>query len=127
VAAENYEDATRLKKLIQEVEGNGAVPSSTWQQLGIPEWLADRADRLGFQFPTNVQQRAIKSILLGADAVIRAETGSGKTLAFVLPTLAMLDYPPAMCVVLEQRIRARAIIRPNCWKNFSASFYTDHP
>jgi superfamily II DNA/RNA helicase len=90
-------EATRLKKLVREAQGDDSVAAATWQQLGMPDWLADRVDRLGFQFPTNVQQRAIKSILLGADAVIRAETGSGKTLAFVLPALTMLDYPPKMC------------------------------
>lgn len=25
-----------------------------WRALGVPEWLADRAERLGFLFPTGV-------------------------------------------------------------------------
>ncbi len=35
-------------------------------------------------------------ILSGDDAILQSETGSGKTLAFVLPALAVLDYPPTV-------------------------------
>ena len=107
VAAEDYRAAAQLRTRIDaayatvpdSAASNGAAapaPPRSWAALGIPEWLADRAVRLGFPFPNTIQQRAAAALRLGADAVIRAETGSGKTLAFLLPALAMLDYPPAL-------------------------------
>lgn len=97
IAAEDYGEAARLKQRIQAASGDADFRPAAWRDLGVPDWLADRAERLGFTFPTNVQQKAVKSVLLGADAAIRAETGSGKTLAFLLPALSSLDYPPHTC------------------------------
>ncbi len=28
----------------------------SWLDMGVPEWLADRADRMGFSVPTQVQR-----------------------------------------------------------------------
>jgi hypothetical protein len=99
VAAEDYALAGALKAQLQAISGTERAPlsSCSWASLGLPEWLVDRTERLGFPFPTWVQQKAIQLILLGADVVISTQTGSGKTLAFLLPTLAMLEYPPAKC------------------------------
>ncbi len=41
----------------------------------------------GFEKPTQVQQRAIPTILTRQNLLVSAKTGSGKTLAFLLPTL----------------------------------------
>lgn len=42
---------------VKLVESGSAVVSRPmdWRALGVPEWLADRAERLGFLFPTGVQ------------------------------------------------------------------------
>jgi hypothetical protein len=41
---------------VKLVESGSAVISRPmdWRALGVPEWLADRAERLGFLFPTGV-------------------------------------------------------------------------
>lgn len=65
-----------------------------WRALGVPEWLADRAERLGLRYPTLVQRRAGPVVAEGCDAVVSSVTGSGKTAAFLLPALARLPYPP---------------------------------
>jgi Rad3-related DNA helicase len=62
----------------------------------MPEWLADRAERLGYMLPTDIQRRTAKLMLLGGDVFLRAQTGSGKTLAFLMPLLALLDYQQSM-------------------------------
>ncbi|GIL51790.1 hypothetical protein Vafri_7708 [Volvox africanus] len=60
----------------------------------MPSWLADRAQRLGYRFPTEIQRRSAPVLLAGSDAVVASETGSGKTLSFLLPLLARMSYPP---------------------------------
>jgi hypothetical protein len=53
--------ACRIKERLQQklVESGSAVVSKPmdWAALGVPEWLADRAERLGFLFPTGEQQQ----------------------------------------------------------------------
>ncbi|WIA41652.1 hypothetical protein OEZ86_009006 [Tetradesmus obliquus] len=100
IAAEDYALASRIKERLQQklAESGSAVVSKPmdWAALGVPEWLADRAERLGFLFPTEVQRRSTPVILSGADTVIASETGSGKTAACLVPALSQLDYPPQL-------------------------------
>jgi ATP-dependent helicase YprA (DUF1998 family) len=101
VAAEDYATAAKLRDQLNTVSGRDAgkpTPPSGWQGLGIPEWLSDRVERLGFMLPTDIQQQTAKLMMLGADVFLSAQTGSGKTLAFLIPVLAMLDYQPGACV-----------------------------
>jgi hypothetical protein len=48
---------------VKLVESGSAVISRPmdWRALGVPEWLADRAERLGFLFPTGVLTREQQS------------------------------------------------------------------
>jgi hypothetical protein len=50
--------ACRIKERLQQklAESGSAVVSKPmdWAALGVPEWLADRAERLGFLFPTGM-------------------------------------------------------------------------
>lgn len=94
VAAEDFTEAARIRDQLTDVCGEESTSRTGWTGLGVPDWLADRAERLGFVMPTEIQHRAIKLFLLGADVLLRAHTGSGKTLAFVMPVLSMLEYPP---------------------------------
>ncbi|WIA21360.1 hypothetical protein OEZ85_000580 [Tetradesmus obliquus] len=100
IAAEDYALASRIKERLQQklAESGSAVVSKPmdWAALGVPEWLTDRAERLGFLFPTEVQRRSTPVILSGADTVIASETGSGKTAACLVPALSQLDYPPQL-------------------------------
>jgi len=47
--------------------------------------------RLGYESPTQIQQRAIQPILDGRDLLGLAQTGTGKTAAFALPILQKLS------------------------------------
>lgn len=59
IAAEDWSLAAKLRDLLRLLTGAGgggegkpqALPSD-WHGLGITGWLADRAERLGFNFPT---------------------------------------------------------------------------
>lgn len=101
VASEDYAQAAQIRDQLNSVsgskDGKKQSPPAGWQGLGIPEWLADRVERLGFMMPTDIQRESSKLMMLGADVFLSAQTGSGKTLAFLIPVLAMLDYQPGAC------------------------------
>ena len=43
--------AQRVRDALRRLTGAEAGPSD-WSGLGCPEWLASRAERLGFSYPT---------------------------------------------------------------------------
>lgn len=51
-------------------------------------------EEAGFRKPTDIQYRAIPSILKGEDVLAIAQTGTGKTAAFAIPVIQRLDEHP---------------------------------
>lgn len=51
IAAEDYALASQVRDKLQAVVGsdNG---TADWRELGVPEWLADRVERMGFKYAT---------------------------------------------------------------------------
>ena len=65
---------------------------NTFQQLGLEEHLLQAINDLGFETPSEVQQKAIPTLLSDEnDLVALAQTGTGKTAAFGLPVLHHID------------------------------------
>ncbi|HET9846082.1 MAG TPA: DEAD/DEAH box helicase [Nitrospira sp.] len=60
---------------------------STFAQMSLPPFLAQRLLQSGIASPTPIQQAAILPALEGRDVMAQAKTGSGKTLAFLLPMI----------------------------------------
>jgi superfamily II DNA/RNA helicase len=60
---------------------------STFAQMSLPLFLAQRLQHAGITLPTPVQHAAIPPALEGRDVLAQAKTGSGKTLAFLLPLI----------------------------------------
>ena len=52
IAAENYSLASKLRDRLKQLSGGDAAPPADWHSLGIPAWLADRAEQIGYRFPT---------------------------------------------------------------------------
>ncbi|GLI69730.1 hypothetical protein VaNZ11_014406, partial [Volvox africanus] len=95
IQSEDFELAAAVRDQLRRVAGGGAAAGRIdWAATGMPSWLADRAQRLGYRFPTEIQRRSAPALLAGSDAVVASETGSGKTLSFLLPLLARMSYPP---------------------------------
>lgn len=63
----------------------------SFEQLGLPSFLLNNLNQLGYEVPTPVQQVAIPILLEGHDLLAQAQTGTGKTAAFALPVLAKID------------------------------------
>ena len=51
-------------------------------ELGLTKELEDTIARLGFERPTEIQEKTIPSVIKGFDIIGESATGSGKTLAF---------------------------------------------
>ena len=93
LAHEDYAEAATIRDRIRRQAGatSGTAGEAAWATLGVPDWLADRLERLDFQLPTRVQMHALRATESGDDAAVCAPTGSGKTLAYLLPLLAALS------------------------------------
>ncbi|KAG8464314.1 hypothetical protein KFE25_003377 [Diacronema lutheri] len=89
IGREDFAAAAALRDRIVASTGQASALDG-WTALGAPDWLAERAERLGFRVPTPVQRRAFRA-LTEADTVIRSRTGSGKTLAYLMPILSALS------------------------------------
>ena len=51
LAQEDYARASQLRDQLKAVQGS-SDSLADWREYGCPDWLADRAEKLGFRFPT---------------------------------------------------------------------------
>lgn len=79
-----------------------------FEDYPISKELKLNIDKLGFKKPTDIQYKAIPSILRGEDVLGIAQTGTGKTAAFVIPLIYMIqkklrseDQWGVQCIVFE--------------------------
>lgn len=101
IRGEDYALAAKIRDVIRLADEARGIAEQVqgafgWEQLGVPDWLARRAEDLGYIVPMEIQRRSVPIVADGNDCIIECETGSGKTLAFLLPTLSRLDYPPVL-------------------------------
>ncbi len=65
---------------------------SSFKELGLSPEICQAVEDLGFENPTEVQSRAIPTILASQrDLIALAQTGTGKTGAFGMPVLQQVD------------------------------------
>ncbi len=62
-----------------------------FSELNLKPELNASLQKLKYEQPTEVQEKAIPLLLQGKDLVVRSKTGSGKTFAFLLPILQNLS------------------------------------
>ncbi len=65
-----------------------------FENYNIAEEIKKSLSELGFRKPTDIQYRAIPSILKGEDVLAIAQTGTGKTAAFAIPIIHRLHEEP---------------------------------
>ncbi|CCH52619.1 ATP-dependent RNA helicase RhlE [Fibrisoma limi BUZ 3] len=61
-----------------------------FDEYNIAPEIKRNLETLGFKRPTDIQYKAIPSILKGEDVLAIAQTGTGKTAAFAIPVISML-------------------------------------
>ena len=65
---------------------------NAFEALGLNEQLVQAVADLGFEIPSEIQQKAIPVLLSGTtDFIGLAQTGTGKTAAFGLPLMQLID------------------------------------
>jgi hypothetical protein len=52
ILSEDYSLAAKLRNQLQELQGKGAKIDLDWRSFGCPDWLAERAEQMGYRFPT---------------------------------------------------------------------------
>jgi len=62
-----------------------------FEDYNISPQIKKNLSKLGFRRPTDIQFKAIPSILKGEDVLAIAQTGTGKTAAFAIPVINMID------------------------------------
>ena len=62
-----------------------------FEEYNISPEIKKNLSKLGFYRPTDIQFKAIPSILKGEDVLAIAQTGTGKTAAFAIPIINMID------------------------------------
>ncbi|RLP54289.1 MAG: DEAD/DEAH box helicase [Ketobacter sp.] len=65
--------------------------SSSFEELGMPDFVLKTLSELGYESPSPIQAASIPVFMSGQDLIGQAQTGTGKTAAFALPLLAKLD------------------------------------
>jgi ATP-dependent RNA helicase DDX49/DBP8 len=71
-----------------------ASEGTSFNSLGVDQWLCDTLKVMAIRQPTEIQRACIPPILAGKDVIGGAKTGSGKTAAFALPILQTLSEDP---------------------------------
>ncbi|MDB9315426.1 DEAD/DEAH box helicase [Spirulina sp. CS-785/01] len=69
----------------------------SFKSLGLSDSRVQQLESMGFEQPTEIQQKAIPELLANRDVVGQSQTGTGKTAAFSLPILEKID-PKASAV-----------------------------
>lgn len=62
-----------------------------FEKYRIAEAIKENLEQLGFKRPTDIQFKAIPSIMNGEDVLAIAQTGTGKTAAFAIPIIDKID------------------------------------
>jgi ATP-dependent RNA helicase RhlE len=65
----------------------------TFEELKLTRQFLDAVNELGYESPSEIQEKVIPRVLGGQDVIGIAQTGTGKTAAYVLPLLQLLKYP----------------------------------
>ncbi len=82
-----------------------SIDMTTFKALGLEEPFVNATLDLGFETPTEIQEKTIPVLLSGeTDLIALAQTGTGKTAAFGLPLL--------QSIAVESRITQAVILSP---------------
>jgi ATP-dependent RNA helicase DeaD len=98
----------------------------TFEALGIDERLVKATTALGYEHPTQIQEKAIPILLSGTkDFIGLAQTGTGKTAAFGLPLLHLIEaaakHPQALVVCPTRELCMQIVSEMELFKKFMPS------
>lgn len=94
---------------------------TSFEGLGLDGWILEVLDGIGFERPTEIQDRVLRPALEGHDIIGLAETGSGKTAAFCLPMLQEIEAGEDFAALVLSPTREIALQTQAFLENFSPS------
>ncbi|MFO8069514.1 MAG: DEAD/DEAH box helicase [Alkalibacterium sp.] len=62
-----------------------------FDKFNLPDYLIEAIKEIGFDKPTEIQEKVIPVVKKGRDIIGQSQTGSGKTHAFLLPLFNQID------------------------------------
>lgn len=103
---------------------------NAFEALGLHEPLVHAVADLGFEKPSEIQEKAIPVLLSGTtDFIGLAQTGTGKTAAFGLPLLQLIDasqrHPQALIVCPTRELCLQITNDIETFKKYSKGIYTE--
>jgi ATP-dependent RNA helicase DeaD len=103
---------------------------NAFEALGLNEQLVSAVTELGFETPTEIQNKAIPILLSGTtDFIGLAQTGTGKTAAFGLPLLQLIDssqrHPQALIVCPTRELCLQITNDIETFKKHSKNIFTE--
>lgn len=97
-----------IKKAVP-LEEKKYLPARSIQELPVAPQIIANLLKKGYEYPTEIQDKAIDSILEGRDVLGLAQTGTGKTGAFLIPIIhELLHNPPEFQVLIVSPTRELA-------------------
>jgi len=76
------------------------APCRTFDAMNLKPDLLKGIYAYGFETPSAIQQRAIRPIIRGRDAIAQSQSGTGKTAVFAISALQLLSESSRECQVL---------------------------
>ncbi len=81
---DNNANDNNANNSIDNFDNHSSLNSTGFSSFDLSVDLKNTLDSLGFEVPTEIQEKALPLILGGRDVIAESATGSGKTLAFAL-------------------------------------------
>lgn len=98
VQARSNEEVEHYRKS-KEITVNGRncpKPVQSFEEMNLPDYLANIIRKMNFTEPTPIQAQGFTAALMGRDLVGIAQTGSGKTISFMLPGCIHINNQPPL-------------------------------
>jgi len=89
-----------------------------FEELNLHPKVLEQIKILGYDEPTEVQEKGIPEILGGRDVVAQSETGSGKTAAFVIPIAGKVERGRGVQVLVLTPTRELCIQVAETFKDY---------
>ncbi len=82
------------------------MSKNNFEQFGLSRETVKALSKLGYESPTEVQEKVILPALRGTDLIVKSQTGSGKTASFAIPLcerIALETRAPQVLVMTPTR------------------------
>lgn len=94
----------------------------SWTELGLSSEMLKLIETVGYEYPSEVQEKTIPLALKGIDVLVSSQTGSGKTASFVIPTIERFKNKNGTYVLALSPTREIAQQTGEVFSTFAAPF-----